>query len=35
MQLQSMRNENRRLQNRKSHLETCSRYPGKYWNCPQ
>ena len=34
-QLQTLRNENRRLQNRKRHLETCSRYPGKYWNCPQ
>jgi FtsZ-binding cell division protein ZapB len=34
MQLQSMRNENRRLQNRKRHLESCSRYPGKYMNCP-
>jgi len=34
VQLQSMRNENRRLQNRKRHLESCSRYPGKYMNCP-
>ena len=34
IELQSMRNENRRLMNQKRHLESCSRYPGKYMNCP-
>ena len=34
MQLQSMRNENRRLENERRHLESCARYPGKYMNCP-
>ena len=35
MELQALRNDVRRMNNQNRFLEMCSRYPGKYMNCPQ